>query len=57
LSGWPMKWLLERDSQLKKLELRKSRQRAGRSAEGQTGISQSGNQREISSSQGSSPPT
>jgi hypothetical protein len=44
-------------AELKKLELRKSRQQAERSAEAQTGISQSGNQREISSSQGSSPPT
>ena len=44
-------------AELKKWELRKSRQEAERSAEAQTGISQRGNQRVMSSSQGSSPPT
>jgi hypothetical protein len=44
-------------AELKKLELRKTREEAERSAEGQTGISQSGNQRVMSSSKGNSAPT
>jgi hypothetical protein len=44
-------------AEVKKLELRKSREAAQRSAEDQTGISQSGNQRVMSSSKGNSAPT